>query len=160
MGLSVGWNLIGNEEEDSPGNKIDSLGNRAENRTIAGRQASRESRLVLFWSGGSFRERAEKEGPMYARVVDVPFQPGKLTEASRIVEEQIIPSMQGLKGFRSQFLLTQQETGKAISINLWETAEDLATFEASPLYKELMGKLGGVLAGAPSGGQYEVSVQG
>ena len=52
-----------------------------------------------------------------------------------------------------------RDTGKAISINLWETEADLTAFETSPLYKELMGKLGGVLAGPPAGERYKVSVQ-
>jgi heme-degrading monooxygenase HmoA len=67
--------------------------------------------------------------------------------------------MRGQKGFKGQLLLTQSDTGKAISINLWETEADLTAFETSPLYKELMGKLGGVLAGPPAGERYMVSVQ-
>jgi heme-degrading monooxygenase HmoA len=96
---------------------------------------------------------------MYARAVNVPFQPGKIDEAIRIVKDSIVPAMEGLKGFKGQLLLTQSDTGKAISINLWETEADLTAFETSPLYKELMGKLGGVLAGPPAGERYQVSVQ-
>ena len=96
---------------------------------------------------------------MYARAVNVQFQSGKIDEASRIVKDSIVPAMKGQKGFKGQLLLIQNDTGKAISINLWETEGDLATFETSPLYKELMGKLGGVLAGPPVGERYKVSVQ-
>ena len=67
--------------------------------------------------------------------------------------------MKGQKGFKGQLLLTQRDTGKAISINLWETEADLTAFETSPLYKELLGKLAAVLAGPPAGERYEVSVQ-
>jgi gamma-glutamyl phosphate reductase len=55
---------------------------------------------------------------MYARVVNVQFQQGKLDEAKRIVNESIVPVLKEQKGFKSQFLLTQQDTSKAISINL------------------------------------------
>jgi heme-degrading monooxygenase HmoA len=96
---------------------------------------------------------------MYARAVNIQFQPGKVDEASLIVKDSIVPGMKGQKGFKSQLLLTQPDTGKAISINLWETETDLTAFETSPLYKELMGKLGGVLAGPPVGDRYKVSVQ-
>jgi len=96
---------------------------------------------------------------MYARAVNVPFQPGKINEAIHIVKDSIVPAMKGLKGFKGQLLLTQSDTGKAISINLWETEADLTAFETNPLYKELMGKLGGVLAGPPAGERYQVSVQ-
>ncbi len=96
---------------------------------------------------------------MYARVVNVQFQPGKLDEANRIVNESIVPVLKEQKGFKGQLLLTQQDTGKAISINLWETEADLTAFETSPLYREVLGKLAAVLAAPPAGEAYEVSVQ-
>lgn len=96
---------------------------------------------------------------MYARVVNVQFQEGKLDEANRIVNESIVPALKEQKGFKGQFLLTQHDTGKAISLNLWETEGDLTAFETSPLYRDLMGKLAEVLAAPPAGEAYEVSVQ-
>ena len=96
---------------------------------------------------------------MHARVVNVQFQQGRLDEAKRIVNESVVPVLKEQKGFRSQFLLTQQDTSKAISINLWETEADLTAFETSPLYRQVLGKLADVLAGPPAGEAYEVSVQ-
>ena len=96
---------------------------------------------------------------MYARAVNVQFQAGRVDEASRIVKDAIVPVLKEQVGFKGQLLFTQPDTGKAISINLWETDTDLAAFETSPLYPELMAKLAGVLAGPPSGERYEVSVQ-
>jgi heme-degrading monooxygenase HmoA len=96
---------------------------------------------------------------MHARVVNVQFQQGRLDEAKHIVNESIVPVLKEQKGFKNQFLLTQQETGKAISINLWETEADLTAFETSPLYREVLGKLADALAGPPAGEAYEVSVQ-
>ncbi len=96
---------------------------------------------------------------MYARAVNLQFQTGKVDEASRIVNESIVPVMKEQKGFKGQLLLTQRDTGKAISINLWETEADLTAFETSPLYRELLGKLAGALAAPPAAERYEVSVQ-
>jgi heme-degrading monooxygenase HmoA len=96
---------------------------------------------------------------MHARAVNIQFQSGRIAEANRIVEDAIVPVLKEQKGFKGQFLLTQRDTGKAISINLWETEADLTAFESSPLYAELMGKLAAVLAGPPAGDRYEVSVQ-
>jgi len=96
---------------------------------------------------------------MHARVVNVQFQSGTIDEASRIVRESIAPAMKEQPGFKGQLLFTQRDTGKAISVNLWEAEADLTTFEANPLYRELLGKLTGVLAGPPAGERYEVSVQ-
>jgi heme-degrading monooxygenase HmoA len=96
---------------------------------------------------------------MYARAVNVQFQSGKADEAKHLVKDAIVPVLQEQKGFKGQLFLTQRDTGKAISINLWETEDDLTAFESSPVYSELMGKLAGVLAGPPAGERYEVSVQ-
>jgi hypothetical protein len=96
---------------------------------------------------------------MFARAVNVEFRSGKVDEASRIVQEDIVPVLKAQKGFKGQLLLTQRDTGKAISLNLWETEGDLTAFETMPVYGELMGKLAGVLAGPPAGERYEVSVQ-
>jgi heme-degrading monooxygenase HmoA len=96
---------------------------------------------------------------MYARAVNMQFQPGKIDEANRIVNESVIPVLREQKGFRGQLFLIQHETSKAISINLWETEADLTAFETSPLYRELMGKIAGVLAGPPVGERYEVGGQ-
>jgi heme-degrading monooxygenase HmoA len=76
---------------------------------------------------------------MYARAVNVQFQSGKVDQANHIVKDAIVPVLQEQKGFKGQFLLTQRDTGKAISINLWETEADLTAFESSPLYRELLG---------------------
>ncbi len=51
-----------------------------------------------------------------------------------------VPVLKEQKGSKGQLLLTQRDTGKAVSINLWETEGDLTAFETSPLYRELMGK--------------------
>jgi len=96
---------------------------------------------------------------MYARAVNVQLKSGKLDEAAYIVKDAIVPVLKQQKGFKGQLLLTQSDTGKAISINMWETEADLTVFETSALYRELMGKLAGVLAGPPAGERYLVSVQ-
>ncbi len=96
---------------------------------------------------------------MRARVADVQVQAGKMKEASLIVEQSIVPVMKEQKGFMGQLFFTQEDTGKAISINLWETEADLKAFEGSLIYRELLGKLGAVLAGRPTGEGYDVSVR-
>ncbi len=70
-----------------------------------------------------------------------------------------VPVLKEQKGSKGQLLLTQRDTGKAVSINLWETEGDLTAFETSPLYREVLGNTAGVLAGPPAGERYAVSVQ-
>ncbi len=92
-------------------------------------------------------------------MVAVQIQPGKVEDASRIVQEAIVPVMKEQKGFLGQLFFTQENTGKAISINMWETEESLKAFEGSSIYQELLGKLAAVLAGRPVGEGYDVSVR-
>lgn len=96
---------------------------------------------------------------MNARVTIIQFQPGKIDEANRIVEESVIPPMKNVKGFRGQLFLIDRNANKAVSVNLWETEADLEAFETSPLYRELMGKIAGLIAGTPATERYEVSIQ-
>lgn len=96
---------------------------------------------------------------MLARVVDVQFQPGTVEEAVKIVRDDILPVIRKQKGFRGQLLLTRADSGKALSLNLWETEADLSAFEISDLYRELMGRLADVLEGPSAGERYEVSVK-
>jgi heme-degrading monooxygenase HmoA len=96
---------------------------------------------------------------MYARVVNVEFKPDQLDEARRIVNDAVVPVLKQQKGFKSQLLLIQKETKKAISINLWETEADLAAFEKGPLYREVLSKLATVLAAQPVSEAYDVSIQ-
>lgn len=96
---------------------------------------------------------------MYARAVNVQLKSGKVDEAVNIVKDAIVPVLKQQKGFKGQLFLTQSDTGRAISINMWETEADLTVFETSALYREIMGKLAAVLAGPPAGERYVLSVQ-
>lgn len=96
---------------------------------------------------------------MYARVTTIQFQAGKTDEANRIIKDSVVPAMKEQKGFKGQLVLTQRDTSKVVSVNLWETEADLTAFETSPRYPELMGKIGGILAGPPVTERYEVSIQ-
>ena len=96
---------------------------------------------------------------MNARVTIIQFQPGKIDEGNRIVKESVVPPMKNVKGFKGQLFLIDRNANKAVSVNLWEAEADLKAFETSPLYRELMGKIAGIIAGPPSTERYEVSIQ-
>ncbi|MFW6136403.1 MAG: hypothetical protein ACOC7N_06240, partial [Chloroflexota bacterium] len=68
-------------------------------------------------------------------------------------------TLEAEQAFKGQVLLTQPDTGKAMSINFWETEGALSAFESSPRYGELMSKLSGVLAAPPEGDRYQVAVR-
>ncbi len=97
---------------------------------------------------------------MYARVTTVQTQPGKTEEAIRIYRDSVVPAAKQQHGFNGLFLLTDPNTGKGLSITLWETEADLRAGETSGYYQEQIAKFAQVFAGPPTREGYEVSVQG
>ena len=96
---------------------------------------------------------------MHARVVTFQLHPGKTEEAVRIYRDSIVPAAKQQPGFKGARLLTDSNTGKGISISLWETEADLKAGETSGYYQEQIAKLGQVLAFSPTRESYEVSIQ-
>ncbi len=96
---------------------------------------------------------------MYARVVTVQTQPGKTEEAIRIYRDSVMPAAKQQQGFKGAFMLTDPNTGKGLSIALWETEADLRAGETSGYYQEQIAKFAQVFAAPPTREAYEVSVQ-
>ena len=96
---------------------------------------------------------------MYAGVVVVQVLPDRMDEAIRIYRESVVPAAQQQNGYRAHYLLTDHESGKCISIGLWETEADMTATKASGAYQERVAMLKDVLAAAPIREDYEVSVQ-
>ena len=96
---------------------------------------------------------------MHARVVTVQIQPGKTEEAIRIFRESVVPAAKQQKGFKSIMLLTDPNTGKGVSVGLWESEADLMASETSGYFREQLGKFGGLFLAPPVREVYEVSVQ-
>ena len=96
---------------------------------------------------------------MYARLTTVLIQQGKVEEANNIYRDSVVPAAQQQKGFKGAFLLTDPNTGKNVSISLWETEDDMKASETSSFLQEQMVKFAAVLAAPPTTEHYEVSVQ-
>ena len=79
---------------------------------------------------------------MNARVVTFQLHPGKTEEAVRIYRDSIIPAAKQQSGFKGARLLTDSNTGKGISISLWETEADLKAGETSGTIRSKLPNLG------------------
>jgi len=97
---------------------------------------------------------------MFARLAICLFQPGKMDEAIKIYRDSIVPAAKKQKGLKSIYMLTDKNTGKAISIAMWNTEADMMAGEASGYYREQVAKEAPLLALPPTTERYEVSVQG
>ena len=94
---------------------------------------------------------------MFARVITVHAQPGKIDEAATVYRDSIIPAAKKQKGFKDAMLLTDPVTGKGISVTLWETEADQ---KASGYVSQQLAKIVPLLAGPPVRESFVVSAKG
>ena len=96
---------------------------------------------------------------MNARVTTVQVRPDKMDEAIGIYRDSVTPAAQQQKGFKGLLMLTDRNTGKGISIALWETEADMMAGESSGYFQQQLAKFKDVFSAPPVREQYEVSVQ-
>jgi heme-degrading monooxygenase HmoA len=94
---------------------------------------------------------------MYARVTTVQGAPGKMDDATSHVQEQTLPQLQKMEGFKGLVALGDRQSGKVLSVAFWESEEALrATEEAvSSVRSGAAGAADGIVASVE---QYEVLV--
>ena len=63
---------------------------------------------------------------MHAKTTTVRFQPGTVEDATRIIQNIMLPSASTQRGFRGALMLkSDTDAEKHIIISLWETEEDM-----------------------------------
>ena len=65
---------------------------------------------------------------MFARVISVQTAPDKIAGFVKWSEERL-PAAREAPGFRGFYLLADRQSGKIVSISLWDSADDLRQFE-------------------------------
>lgn len=60
---------------------------------------------------------------MFARVTTTQGTPEQYDQTVRYIQEQLIPMLRQMPGLKGAFVLGDRQTGKGISITLWETEE-------------------------------------
>jgi hypothetical protein len=69
---------------------------------------------------------------MYARVTTLEGPPERMDDATRFVQEQVLPLLQQLDGFKGFIALGDRQSGKLLGVALWESEEAFrATEEAA-----------------------------
>ena len=96
---------------------------------------------------------------MYARLVSAQVVTDKINEGITIWKERDMPLMETVKGYRGAYLLTNRNTGKVISMTLWDREEDAVTDEKSPLHQKQVDMFADLLIGEPVAQYYEVSAK-
>lgn len=85
---------------------------------------------------------------MHIRMVTFQGQSGKLDDAI-VLYKSIESEWKQQNGFVRAHLLVDRDTGKGVSVTVWDTLADLEATESSGWYQGVVGRFGSVLAGPP-----------
>ncbi len=66
---------------------------------------------------------------MFARVSTYEGSPDHTAEGLRVAREQVLPAAKLMDGFKGIYLLYDRESGKSLSLTLWETEADMHVSE-------------------------------
>jgi len=96
---------------------------------------------------------------MHTRVVSVQVKPDKMDDVVNIWRDSVLPVTKQLQGFKGALLLSNRETGRGMSLTLWETEADMKAVETSGAFHQMLAKFTPLFAGQPVQEHYEVSLQ-
>ncbi len=97
--------------------------------------------------------------PAFARVTITQSKIESFDEIVKLYSESVVPAAKAQKGYLGILLLSNRETGKGMSIALWESEEDAIANEKSGYYQEQIAKLKDYSTALPVREGYEVSVK-
>ncbi len=60
---------------------------------------------------------------MYARVTVVQGDPDRIDAGTKSYEENVLPAIQAVDGYKGSMFMADRSTGKGIGMSLWETEE-------------------------------------
>jgi heme-degrading monooxygenase HmoA len=94
---------------------------------------------------------------MHARVTTIQGAPGKVDDVARQVQEQTLPQLQKLEGFKGFVALGDRQSGKLLGVSFWESEEALRANEqtVSDVRSAAAETADGIVAGVE---EYEVLV--
>ena len=93
---------------------------------------------------------------MHGRIVSVQVKPEDLGKAVGVYRDSVIPAAKEQKGFHDALLFTDSATGRAVSITIWETEEDLLAGQASSYYQEQLAKFAELMIRTPDQEGFEL----
>jgi heme-degrading monooxygenase HmoA len=95
---------------------------------------------------------------MHARVVTFMVHPNKIETLTSIHRDDVLPALQGQKGFSGSRLLVDPSSGKSMIVTLWEGEADMKANEGTGWFREQLAKFNAVFASPPTRETYEVKV--
>ncbi len=93
---------------------------------------------------------------MYVRAITLPVQPNKVENAIGVFKTTIAPMFQQQKGFKGGYLVGDRNTGRTLSVTLWETEAEASALDSSGFYEKWTSMLTTFLSGTAAREQDEV----
>jgi len=93
---------------------------------------------------------------MFARSVSIHLRPNRVEEFTRIVGNDVIPMMRGLKGFQDKIVLVASGGLEAIGLSFWDEKEDAEAYGRG-VFREVLKALAKVIEGTSRVETREVS---
>jgi heme-degrading monooxygenase HmoA len=86
---------------------------------------------------------------MWARISTYEGSPDSIDESVTYARETILPKARQLAGYRGIYLVADRQTGKSLSITLWDREDDLRASEAEAdrLREDASDHVGDTIAG-------------
>jgi heme-degrading monooxygenase HmoA len=85
--------------------------------------------LIPWGASALVRSTGDKGGNMFASVSTYQGPPDQIDDGLRYAQENIVPSLQEVEGFEGVYLLVDRQSGKVLTITLWETEAALRASE-------------------------------
>ena len=83
---------------------------------------------------------------MWARVTTIHMPPDRLEESIRMVDDRVIPPLEGMAGYAGGYWLADRASGKAFTVAFWETEDALrATDTAVSRLREMAASIDGTV---------------
>jgi heme-degrading monooxygenase HmoA len=93
---------------------------------------------------------------MYVRAITLPIQPSKVENAIGVFKTTIAPMFQQQNGFKGGYLVGDRNTGRTLSVTIWETEADASALDSSGFYEKWTTMLATFLSGTAAREQDEV----
>lgn len=79
---------------------------------------------------------------MFVRLTYLNFLPGKMEEAKRIYDSELVPVVKKQKGnLDCRMLEPLEKTDDYISMTVWDSKEDADAYQSSGVYKQLVDRV-------------------
>lgn len=96
---------------------------------------------------------------MFARLTMFRVKVDTIDEGVKRYQESVIPAAKSQKGYRGMYFMVDRNTGKGVSMSLWNSEKDAIANEKNRYYQEQLVKFIDLLIEPVIREGYEVTVQ-